>query len=95
MLWSRPTSIDESLDKKFKISQVLEDSLIYDLSEFASGELVQFTIIIPKKQGELYLEGQALHGEYFTYTGNITYTTVLGTNKTVPVFKPVEIPDAP
>ncbi len=95
LLWCRPTSIDASLDKKFKISQVLEDVLIYDYSEFIDDELVQFTIIIPKKQGELYLEGQALLGEYFTYTGNLTYITVLGANKTAPVFKPVEIADAP
>ena len=92
MLWSRRTSVDASLDKKFTISQVLEDVLIYDLSEFSDDELIQFTIIVPKKQGKLYLEGQVLLGEFFTYTGNLTYKTVIGANRTVPVFEPVEIP---
>lgn len=95
LLWSKRGSADERLDKKFTISQVLEDALIYDLSELNDDELIQFTIILPKEQGKLYLEGQVLLGEFFTYTGNITYQTVLGTNKTVPVFKPVEIDDAP
>jgi hypothetical protein len=95
LLWSKPGSADERLDKKFTVSQVLEDALIYDLSEFDGDELVQFTIIVPKKQGKLYLEGQVLLGEFFTYTGNFTYTTVFGANKTVPVFKIVEIADAP
>ena len=97
LLWSKPGTQNEEGNKKFTISQILEDVLIYNCSEFSNREdkWIEFTIIVPKKQGKLYLEGQVLRGEFFEYTGNITYQTVFGASKTAPVFKIVEMDDVP
>ena len=46
LLWSKPGSASERADKLFTISQILEDVLIYDLSDLYGDELVQFTIIV-------------------------------------------------
>ncbi len=91
LLWSKPESLAARANSHFKLLQILESTLIYNLSDYAKGELVEFTIIVPKERGKSYLEGQVLRGEYFTYTGDITYQTVLGANKTVPAFKIVDI----
>ena len=89
LLWSKPGSNDVRLDSAFEISQILEDAVIYDLSEYQGDELIEFTIIIPREDKKLYMEGQKLSGEYFTYEGPFTYTTVFGARRTIQIFRHV------
>jgi hypothetical protein len=91
ILWNELTPANSPLnDRNFKLIQILGNALIYQLSKFVDDEPVNFTIIIPKKQDKIYMEGQPLLDKYFTYTRNVTYQTLLGP-KTAPVFKPVII----
>ena len=91
ILWNELTPANSPLkDRNFKLIQILGNALIYQLSEFVDDEPVNFTIIIPKKQDKIYMEGQPLLDKYFTYTRNVTYQTLLGP-KTAPVFKLVII----
>jgi hypothetical protein len=97
LLWCKPESDDVKLDNLFEISQILEDAVIYHLSNFhsAKDELIEFTIIMPREDGALYMEGQKLSGQYFTYVGPFAYTTVLGARRTIQIFEPVKLPDIP
>lgn len=93
LLWSKPDSPGREFDKNFTISQILDDVLIYNLWEWSDydSKYITFTIIIPKKAKKLYLEGQILDAEFFEYVGNLTYETIIGAKKTVPIFKIIEI----
>lgn len=91
ILWCKPGSHDAKLDRLFEVFQILEYDVIYHLSEFDKDKLIEFTIIMPKEQKRLYMEGQKLSGEYFTYVGPFTYTTVLGAKRTIQIFRHVDL----
>lgn len=91
LLWNKPRSMAARTDKKFKLLQIAGDILIYTFSDWSNDELIDFTIIIPKKAGGKYLPGQRLKGEYFTYVDNFEYITTLGSSNTAPIFKHVDL----
>ncbi len=95
ILWSKPGSDDEKADSLFEVFQILKYDVIYHLSEFAKDELIEFTIIMPKESDKnsikLYMEGQKLTGQYFTYKGPFTYITVLGAERTIQKFRHVNL----
>ncbi|PLX49138.1 MAG: hypothetical protein C0613_08425 [Desulfobulbaceae bacterium] len=87
--WSDISANDNRLDAKFEAIQLFDGLIIYDLNDFKGNEVIRFTIIVPSVEGEAFLEGQTLRHRMHVYTGNITYTTVLGVERTIPLFKPV------
>ena len=89
--WSDISENDKILDDKFEAMQLLDGFILYNLNRYKNGEVIQFTIMVPVVDGEPFLEGQTLRKKLHTYVGNTTYLTVMGVERTVPVFQQIDI----
>jgi len=91
VFWSKISAKDAKADALFEAYQLVDEVIIYSLSEYSSSqnELINFTIMVPKERDDLFLEGQHLRSACHAYTGNVEYVTIFGVKRTVPFFKPV------
>lgn len=90
VFWSDISDRDAKLDAKFTASQMLDDNIIYDLAVYQSKETIEFTIIVPGKANELFLEGQMLRSNCHSFIGTAQYLTVLDVKRTVPIFEEID-----
>ena len=68
---------------KVKLIQVLDDALLYSFHE----KNTDFTIMVEKENGKIYVENQRLTKQFYVFKKMVTYKTTVGSTKTVPYFE--------
>ena len=85
----------EAQYKKFKAIQVLEDAVLWSFNELVTGgEIANIQVLTTKTDGRVYLEGQNFVNQFYAYGGLYSYETVLGAQRTVPIFVPMQFPSS-
>lgn len=70
-----------------KISQVLDDWVLYEFSEYQGRSHLGFSILVAKQPGKMYYDGQSLLTEPLVFVGVMSIETVLGATRTIPAFR--------
>lgn len=90
VFWSGISDNEKRLDAKFEATQLIDGMVLYSLVEYTKNETIDFTIMVPDRSGGMFLEGQRLRDSCHTYTGNGRVTTVLGVERIIPIFEPLD-----
>jgi len=78
-------------NSKLKISQILQDSVIYRFFEYIDGEILEYSIITKKEPNKIYQENQRFDNGFYVFTGMFTYTTVLGVQRSIPRLEKINV----
>lgn len=72
---------------KVKVSQVLNDGLIYYFSEYVGNDYFEFLMVTGKEPGKIYQEGQSISRKFYVFKGMVSFDTASGSTRTVPYFE--------
>lgn len=76
---------------KLKAIQILDNGVLYSLSDNTDGEPFSFTIFSDIEEGKIYQEGQSFENAFHVFKGMYSYTAVSGARKRVPSFSKANI----
>ena len=79
------------LNSNLKVSQILDDSVIYRYFEMVDGKLLEYSIIVPKEANKLYQINERFDNGFYVFTGMFNYTSVIGVNMSIPKLKKIYI----
>lgn len=75
---------------RVRISQVLDDALIYAFSEYVDNDYFDFLIVTGKESGKIYQENQSLSKNFYVFKGMVSFETTTGMTRTVPYFEMID-----
>lgn len=93
VFWTSISTTDSSVDKEFKLSQVVDGYQIYSftgwiqLGDLFDGNEISLAIAIPDTG--LPMQGQRLSAGFYAFKGNLTFKSASGANVIVQKFEPV------
>jgi len=79
------------LNSNLKVSQILDDSVIYRYFEMLDGKLLEYSIIIPKEANKIYQMKQRFDNDFYVFTGMFNYTSTIGIKFSIPKLKKIHI----
>ena len=79
------------LNANLKISQILDDSVIYRYFEMLDGKLLEYSVIVQKEPNKIYQMNQRFDNDFYVLTGMFNYTSTVGIKFSIPKLKKVHI----
>ena len=87
--WSDQSDKTRKQDAMFEAAQLVDGYIIYKLFSSKGDEDIEFTIAVPSSGTDDFLTGMRLRDRCHSYTGNLKFTTGIGTDEIIPAFKPI------
>ncbi len=79
------------LNSNLRVSQILDDSVIYRYFEMLDGKLLEYSIITPKEPNKIYQMKQRFDNDFYVFTGMFNYTSTIGIKYSIPKLKKIHI----
>lgn len=79
------------LNSNLKVSQILDDSVIYRYFEMLDGKLLEYSVIVPKEANKIYQMKQRFDNDFYVFTGMFNYTSTIGIKFSIPKLKKIHI----
>lgn len=81
----------DDLNSNLKVSQILDKSVIYRHFEMVAGELLEYSVIVPKEANKIYQMNQQFDNDFYVFTGMFNYTSTIGIKFSIPKLKKIHI----
>lgn len=79
------------LNSNLKVSQILDDSVIYRYFEILDGKLLEYSVIVPKEANKIYQMKQRFDNDFYVFVGMFNYTSTIGIKFSIPKLKKIHI----
>jgi hypothetical protein len=79
------------LNSNLRVSQVLDDIVIYNYFEDMGNGILDYSIATKKERGRIYQENQRFDNDFYVFSGMFSYTTILGVKRSIPYLKKVKL----
>lgn len=79
------------LNSDLKVSQILDDSIMYRYFKIIDGELLEYSIIVPREANKIYQMKQRFDNDFYVFTGMFNYTSTIGIKFSIPKLKKIHI----